>query len=301
MSVRARSTGKEVTNGKAYEYALAQQLGLAGRVSITNNPALATAKTAYGTIPNHVKTRMDKSAKNVARFLIASDQRLAGMQSVTMQGDAAGMQGDVRDIIIACGKHNIGISAKHNHDAVKHSRLSDTIDFGKEWGECPVSQQYWNAVTPVFQQMRLARAQNKKFSAIPNKAQVYYLPVLTAFEDELKQLCDDHAATFITPLFRYLIGRHDFYKVICAKKSSIIQSVNIGGSLRWGSKWKIPTRIDQIARKRGTTSTVLVTFEGGWQLSFRLHNARTMVEPSLKFDIKFIGMASNVARHEIAH
>ena len=28
----------------------------------------------------------------------------------------------------------------------------------------------------------------------------------------------------------------------------------------------------------------------GWQLSFRIHNAKTDVEPSLKFDIQFIGM-----------
>jgi len=28
----------------------------------------------------------------------------------------------------------------------------------------------------------------------------------------------------------------------------------------------------------------------GWQLSFRIHNASTIVEPSLKFDVQLIGM-----------
>lgn len=30
--------------------------------------------------------------------------------------------------------------------------------------------------------------------------------------------------------------------------------------------------------------------DGGWQFSFRIHNASTIVEPSLKFDIQIIGM-----------
>ena len=32
----------------------------------------------------------------------------------------------------------------------------------------------------------------------------------------------------------------------------------------------------------------------GWQLSFRIHNAKTEVEPSLKFDIQFIGMPTTI-------
>ncbi|MEG2575602.1 MAG: HaeIII family restriction endonuclease [Christensenella sp.] len=30
--------------------------------------------------------------------------------------------------------------------------------------------------------------------------------------------------------------------------------------------------------------------DGGWQFSFRIHNAATLVEPSLKFDVQIIGM-----------
>ena len=47
--------------------------------------------------------------------------------------DNRGEAGDVRDIIISRVLHKweIGLSAKNNHSAVKHSRLSDTIDFGK--------------------------------------------------------------------------------------------------------------------------------------------------------------------------
>ena len=60
----------------------------------------------------------------------------------------------MRDIVIQINGTEIGISAKHNHQAVKHSRLSDKIDFGKEWGGHPVSSRYWKAVKPIFEDMR---------------------------------------------------------------------------------------------------------------------------------------------------
>lgn len=45
-----------------------------------------------------------------------------------IQKDEEGKKGDVRDIIIARSKMQweIGLSIKHNHFAVKHSRLSPT-------------------------------------------------------------------------------------------------------------------------------------------------------------------------------
>jgi hypothetical protein len=34
--------------------------------------------------------------------------------------------------------------------------------------------------------------------------------------------------------------------------------------------------------------------DGGWQFNFRIHNASTYVEPSLKFDIQIIGMPTTI-------
>lgn len=47
--------------------------------------------------------------------------------------DDKGKLGDVRDVLAIrlLQKWEIGVSAKNNHKAVKHSRLSNTIDFGE--------------------------------------------------------------------------------------------------------------------------------------------------------------------------
>lgn len=69
-----------------------------------------------------------------------------------IQSDTKGKEGDVRDILIV--RHNIqweiGLSLKHNHFAVKHSRLSQKLDFGAKWYGIPCSQKYWEDVRPVF-------------------------------------------------------------------------------------------------------------------------------------------------------
>ncbi len=44
-----------------------------------------------------------------------------------------------------------------------------------------------------------------------------------------------------------------------------------------------------------------MTFDQGWQLSFRIHNASTMVEPSLKFDINIIGLPRVISRNAIEY
>ena len=100
-------------------------------------------------------------------------------------------------------------------------------------------------------------------------------------------------------VFQYIVGRQDFYKVVRQKDFVSIQSFNLNGSLEWGTRWHIPQGIAQIQRKPGSMSTLLVTFAGGWQLSFRIHNASKRVEPSLKFDIQFVALPVTVANHQI--
>ncbi|MDE0470491.1 MAG: HaeIII family restriction endonuclease [Ekhidna sp.] len=290
----------QVKNGKAFEYALVLEISRLTRSKITDNTAAQIAKDYYNSISGDNRKHFDRAADEASVFLECHDDRFDKSHLITLQSDSKGKDGDVRDIIVSINDRNeIGISAKHNHQAVKHSRLSDKIDFGKDWCNYPVSNNYWKSVKPIFSDLRQRKEKSELFKNIPNKDSTIYLPVLSAFEDELRVLCEDFGRNFIKCLFQYLTRRHDFYKVVCGKKSVNVQSVNIGGTLEWGKRWKIPSRIEQIKRKIESKNTLLITFEGGWQLSFRLHSASSRVEPSLKFDIQFVGMSQSVTRHEI--
>lgn len=293
----------QTDSGKALEYAVAVAMGKATSAPVAQDSPFIAAKAAYRQHPPDQQARFDRAAEEVAVFLLRCDQQFGRANRVLIQPDSHGRSGDVRDVVIQLDdQKEVGISAKNNHEAVKHSRLSDSIDFGKSWADHPVSSDYFTRVRPVFNNLRQLQAEGMLFRNITNKDGTIYLPVLTAFEDEFRQLCATFQAQFISRVFAYLLGTHDFYKVIKRDTENvvIIQSMNMGGSLGWGHRWQIPSGIDNIQRKAGSNSTLLITFTGGWQLSFRLHNAKSKVEPSLKFDITFTGMPPHVSRHEIS-
>ena len=106
-----------------------------------------------------------------------------------IQTDQHGEQGDVRDILIVRRKiaWEIGLSLKHNHFAVKHSRLSKTIDFGQIWYDIPCSDEYWSNVIPVFEYLTREKAKGTKFSELPSKENDVYVPILKAFISEINK------------------------------------------------------------------------------------------------------------------
>ena len=77
-----------------------------------------------------------------------------------------------------------------------------------------------------------------------------------------------------------------------------IQAYNLNGTLNLAfknikpkakiQKLKLPTRLIDIVYKDNLKTTLLVSLNEGWQISFRIHNASSKVEPSLKFDINLV-------------
>ena len=59
-------------------------------------------------------------------------------------------------------------------------------------------------------------------------------------------------------------------------------------------KADLPTEIISLRFKPDSKSTAELYLNNGWSLSFRIHNASTIVEPSLKFDIQFLGVPANI-------
>ncbi len=293
-------TFTQTLSGKAFEYQIAVEFSLYLDKLFLDSTAKTIAQKAYLAHSQEQQDKIQKAANEAVVFLCCHDERFKQAVSITLQDDKEGMVGDVRDVVInLLNGEAIGISAKNRHEAIKHSRLSDKIDFGKEWAEYPCSLDYMKRIAPVFADLRVKSKEGLLFRDIPDKVNRYYLPVLMAFEDELRRLTEDFGQRFVTRMFQYLLGKYDFYKVIKENSHVAIHSFNITGELKWGHKWRIPDRIDSITRKRGSSNTLIISFTGGWQLSFRIHNASSRVEPSLKFDIQFIGMPQSINRHVI--
>ena len=150
-----RGSGSQVNNGKSLEWAIAQNLKFISGVEISQGSAAITAAEKYNLISDSLRQRQMLASKLAidhifTRELISDFQGNSSMLAISQ--DFLGQSGDVRDVIIKGESKTIGFSCKNNHRAFKHSRLSGSIDFVRQWGisRSGASPIYWNAVKPIF-------------------------------------------------------------------------------------------------------------------------------------------------------
>lgn len=307
-------SSKSNDQGRAYEYicltSLYEAIKPIRKAKIINNSSYIAALRAWNTLDANKQSLYSLSAKSTIETIFALEPRIIEKKddvlNLFIQTDTHGKEGDVRDIIIERKDivWEIGLSIKHNHEAVKHSRLSKKLDFGDKWYGHKCSNDYWNAVKPTFDYLQAERKKKTKFEDIDIRKLVY-IPLLTAFKDEIvRHISED--PTIAQKMVKYLLSKYDFYKVISVDKLRIttIQSFNMYGTLNLPSKSakpsiivpviNLPTQMIHIGLKPNSETTLLMCFDNGWQFSFRIHNAEKVVCASLKFDVQIEGMPPEI-------
>ena len=310
---------KSNDQGRAYEYAwiktLYATLHELRKTRIVENSSLAANERAWSLMDDNTKETFMVSANAAINTILELEPRLVEIEddelTLEFQKDGKGIEADVRDIVIKRDniEWEIGLSIKHKHEDAKHSRLSHQLDFGKSWYGIPCSQDYWNAVNPIFERLKEGKQRKELWPDFPDKEKEVYMPLLKAFMDELNRAYDSDDE-LPRKLLEYLIGVEDYYKVVSHdnKHLTLIHTFNVRGDLGKPSKMKVsaitvpvvelPSEIVAIKMKKDSDNTVEVYLNKGWQLSFRIHNADSKVEPSLKFAIKFEGMPPTILHLE---
>lgn len=303
---------KSNNQGRAYEFSylisLYEEISKVCSVKIETNSSYYAAERAWNTLSESEKTMYKISSLTGVNTLFELEPLILDDGNdeleLKIQSDEHGERGDVRDVLIIRRgiEWEIGLSVKHNHFAVKHSRLSKKIDFGKKWYGIACSDQYWTDIKPIFDYLDEEKKKGTKWRDLLSKEDDVYVPLLNAFKAELEKQNLLFNKDIPRLMVEYLLGEFDFYKVIGIdnKKITRIQSFNLRGTLnKQGKNLKrnielpistLPTRIVSLDYKPGSKNTLELYLDGGWQFSFRIHNASTKVEPSLKFDIQIIGM-----------
>lgn len=314
-----KMSSKSNDQGRAYEYAWIKTLhkALCGfrETRIIKNSSFDVNERAWNIVDEEMKNTFFISTEAAINALLELEPRLSEddgeVLTLEFQKDGAGVKGDVRDIVIKRDniEWEIGLSIKHNHDAVKHSRLSHSLDFGKEWFQIPCSDNYWKEVEPIFGMLKDEKLKGTRWSEIESKSEQVYIPLLQIFIDEIKRAYIEDK-TMPRKMIEYLIGIEDYYKIVSKddKRVTFIHTFNIHGTLNQSGEnvvsaitvpvVDLPSRLVAIELKPDSQNTVEMYLDNGWQLSFRIHNASSKVEPSLKFDIKFIGMPTSILNIE---
>ena len=131
----------QMLTGKAFEYSILKEfkekLNTITNVEVVQNNALEIAKNCFNEFEKQEQGRYLLTASFAVNFLMDIEPRLSNdlgkkdILQLEILNDYQGQLGDVRDVLIirVLQKWEIGISAKNNHKAVKHSRLSNDIYF----------------------------------------------------------------------------------------------------------------------------------------------------------------------------
>lgn len=315
----------QTKNGKAFEYAILKEfkekLEKATTVEVLKNKALFTAQKHFNSFEKTEQGEFLLYASFAVNFLIDIEPRLSNsfdeddILQLEILIDSKGQDGDVRDVVAIrlLQKWEIGISAKNNHKAIKHSRLSNKIDFGEKWLGIKSSVQYFDEIRPIFdslEKMRTESNKTKTWKSLGNYHSTVYAPILEAFKTELLRIYNTDPSHVASTLVEYLIGTKDFYKVIKGKNNIEIQAYNLHGTLNLPFKdinpkfntpqINLPTEIINISYKENTLTTLIVKFNNNWTLSFRIHNASSKIEPSLKFDINLLKAPNSLFTNKLS-
>lgn len=305
-------------NGKAFEFAclsaLLEQLKSDGKsVSTVASKAFNTAKKAFDTVGVVEQDRLMKAANTAVKLLLPLEPKLRdgrGMLLLSIAADsvAIGADGDVRDVLCVRGDDDdwtIGMSCKHNHEALRHPRITEGKDFGADWIGVHCSDEFMDAITPITDSLISFGKNGTLWRTIDHKWDRYYVPILQAYLDEIKRMCakDPDAPE---KLLSYFFGANDFYKVIMKSnaRTTTIEGFNMHGTLNSSCGKtkamtrvpviKMPTRLIDATFKTNSKTTIMLTFDGGWTISMRLHNKDDIAKPtSLAWDVNLVGLPTS--------
>ncbi|WRG44959.1 HaeIII family restriction endonuclease [Helicobacter pylori] len=308
---------KSNNQGRAYEYAwflaLDQKLSVFKKVIVDKQNGFNACYRAYESLEKSLQERYLESAKQGVLLLLDCEPLLSEIIessqneiTLSLQKDKLGEIGDVRDILIYFDRFCIGLSIKHNHDAVKHSRLSKDLDFGKKWLGVGVSQNYKDTIKPLFERLENAKKEGMLWRDFPNKEQEIYAPLLQAFKKEVLRIDENKKNKVPQKMVEYLLGKYDFYKAILLEREqkTKLEAYHFNNTLNRSVKnkpkriiplSKLPTRMIYFDFKPKSFNTLELVLDEGWSFSLRIHNASSRVEPSLKFDIKLLSIPVSVA------
>ncbi|GAA8073949.1 hypothetical protein HpBT087_08000 [Helicobacter pylori] len=308
---------KSNNQGRAYEYAwclaLEQKLSVFKKVIVDKQNGFNACYRAYESLEKSLQERYLESAKQGVLLLLDCEPLLSEVIgssqngiTLSLQKDKLGEIGDVRDILIYFDRFCIGLSIKHNHDALKHSRLSKDLDFGEKWLGVGVSQNYKDTIKPLFERLENAKKEGMLWRDFPNKEQEIYAPLLQAFKKEVLRIDEDEKNKVPQKMVEYLLGKYDFYKAILLEREqkTKLEAYHFHNTLNRSVKnkpkriiplSKLPTRMIYFDFKPKSFNTLELVLNEGWSFSLRIHNASSRVEPSLKFDIKLLSKPESVA------
>lgn len=307
---KARSTIE--TQGEAYRHAwiktLYKALEETSMAKVVKNKVSTRCKIAWDDIDEKKQYTYLKSADAAVKTILALEPRMKSKEDelfIGLPDDVINSSGDENDIVLTKNDPSwkIGINFNRKRHSIMHFRLGSKNDFSKEWFGRECSGEYRRAVRPIFELLEIEKRKGTKWDELLEKHNMIYVPLLQAFVEEIKRNYEiDNAVP--RKILEYLTGNEEKYKSISRDERAITLVNSYKGDAQNAffattiPADKLPTQLIEISFNAKRDNMVKMYFDKGWILSFRIHNASTMVEPSLKIDAQYESIPVDVVNTE---
>lgn len=306
--------GQTIT-GKAFEYACLISFyrairGCGKYVEIEGSPQFRTAEDAFHKLDDETQSIYIQAAETAVKLIFPLEPMIVnggGTMLLSLNADVSGVEGDVRDLLCIrmLEGWEIGVSCKHQHEALKHPRITKDCDFGSDWVGEPCSEEFINTLNYILKPLD----GTKKWNEFEDKQGDFYEPILDAFESELEKLCKISGVP--EKLLAYFFGTEDFYKIISkdSVKQTKIYGFNMNGTMNQAAgkvkpiykvaRLTLPKRLIEVRRKENSKTTIILVFDHGWTVSMRLHNKDRVAKPtSLAWDVNLQGLPHEIYQQQ---
>lgn len=139
----------------------------------------------FNSLQPEEQTKYSMAAATAAKAIFPLEPQLRygkGLLELSINIDRAaqGIDGDVRNVMIiqylsSDESWEIGLSCKHNHEALKHPRITEQDDFGSNWVGVPCSSDFQDQMEKVIQEIATYQKKGALWRDIDNK-QDKFLP-----------------------------------------------------------------------------------------------------------------------------
>ena len=281
--------------GRAFEYAIVNELAKLPGVSLTDRAAMAQRrdKPKFERLEPLQSNEFCHASRVLAQTFTAPPYAI-GAATIDRLTDNDARKGDVTDIRIqpSLARHPINLSVKNNHFALKHQRppsLMQQLGFVKG---SDADIEYRVKLQEIFDSFhRTGKSicpSARLFRELKDIDQGFidrclYAPVCRLVSSTLRSYLADSIAC--QTFFSFLVGNIDFIKVIlyhgCLEFENFSQ-IALPSCCRVGFSHESP-------------SYVFLAFDNEWEISMRLHTASSRLAsigkiPSLKFDTQAMNM-----------
>lgn len=334
------ANGNQTIKGKAFEYACLRAIEEALsqkqiECTVVEDKAFIKASTSFEMLSQEDKEKYMNAAATAFKIIFPLEPRIVTPEydeslelRISTDSKAKGVKGDVRDVICIRSSLDweVGFSCKHNHEALKHPRLTQeqkrgdnlaVADFGTNWIGHPCSKEYFEKALDHMQMIKEHEGEtwDNAFGSGNEKFDVAYVPILKAILEEIKRLCEEHEDV-PQKLLSYFFGSNDFYKIISLESSAQTKVVafNMKDTLNKPTptqkpinkipKLHLPTRLiegrfKEKANGEISKTTLALVFDHGWTINMRLHSADSTIKATgLKFDVQLEGNPHGVYQQQ---